>query len=188
MHLPYQFLIACRGDGTPLRAGDGGRGQPANLTGSMHAIMAREFPQAPLVGVGAVVLRGDDVLLVRRAKPPRAGEWSLPGGLQKLGETVFEAAAREVREETGVSAEPLTIVDVVDLIEYEDARPGGRVRWHYTLIDVAAAWRAGEPRAAADAADAIWAPVAAVGDLVGWDETVRIVELAYRSCQAATRP
>lgn len=184
MHLPYQSLIACRGDGTPphwrSRAAGG-------LTGSTHAIMAREFPQAPLVGVGAVVLRGDDVLLIRRAKPPRAGEWSLPGGLQKLGETVFEAAAREVQEETGVTAEPLAILDVVDLIEYEGDRADGRVRWHYTLIDVVAAWRAGEPRAAADAAEAIWAPVAAVGDLVGWGETVRIVELAYRSCQAAAR-
>ncbi|MFO1113844.1 MAG: NUDIX hydrolase [Rhodospirillales bacterium] len=150
--------------------------------------MVREFPQAPLVGIGAVVLRGDDVLLIRRAKPPRAGEWSLPGGLQKLGETVFEAAMREVREETGVTAEPLAIIDVVDLIEYEDGRPGGRVRWHYTLIDVAAAWRAGEPRAAADAADAVWAPVAAIAEMVSWGETVRIVEQAHRSCREAARP
>jgi len=171
--------------------GDGG-GRPAGRTESVQAIMARqlarEFPQAPLVGIGAVVLRGDDVLLIRRAKPPRAGEWSLPGGLQKLGETVFEAAVREVLEETGVTAEPLAIVDVVDLIEYEDGRPRGRVRWHYTLIDVAAAWRAGEPRAAADAADAAWVPVAAIADFVAWGETVRIVELAHRSCQAAARP
>ena len=161
-----------------------GRGLGQRPEGSTHAIMTREFPQRPLVGVGAVVLRGDRVLLIRRAKPPRQGEWSLPGGLQKLGETVFEAAVREVLEETGVAVQPLGIVDVVDLIECDGDPASGRVRWHYTLIDVVAAWRAGEPLAAADAADAVWAPVAAVRELVGWGETVRIVELAYRSYQA----
>lgn len=147
--------------------------------------MTREYPQAPLVGIGVVVLRRDEVLLIRRARPPRQGEWSLPGGLQQLGETVFDAAVREVREETAVLVRPLGLVDVVDLIERDD-RPAGRVRWHYTLIDVAAAWTAGEPRAADDAADAAWVPVAAVAATVGWGETVRIVEQAYRAYHAAT--
>lgn len=146
--------------------------------------IAREFPQAPLVGIGVVVLRGDHVLLIRRARPPREGEWSLPGGLQNLGETVFEAAVREVREETTISVRPLGIVDVVDLIERDEDSPG-RVRWHYTLIDVAAAWSAGEPRASDDAADAAWVPVAAVAARVGWGETIRIIGQAYRAYHAA---
>ena len=150
--------------------------------------MPREYPKLPLVGVGAVVLRVDRVLLIRRAKPPRQGEWSLPGGLQKLGETVFEAAAREVMEETGVAIRPLGIVDVVDLIERDGESAGGRVRWHYTLIDVFAAWRAGEPRPGTDASQAVWAPVTTVRDMVGWGETARIVEQAYLSYRAHDEP
>ena len=144
--------------------------------------MPREYPNVPLVGVGAVVVRDGHVLLIRRAKPPRQGEWSLPGGLQKLGETVFEAARREVAEETGVVIRPLAVIDVVDLIDRD--RYDGRVRYHYTLIDVMAAWVAGEAAASADAADVLWAERAAVGRLVVWSETVRIVESAYRMLAA----
>jgi ADP-ribose pyrophosphatase YjhB (NUDIX family) len=139
-------------------------------------LVPREYPNLPLVGVGAVVVRDGRVLLIRRAKPPRLGEWSLPGGLQKLGETVFEAACREVMEEAGVVIRPLAVIDVVDLIERDDQR----VRYHYTLIDVVAAWVDGGAAAAGDAADVLWAEQAAVGRLVGWSETVRIVERAYR--------
>ncbi|HYN39920.1 MAG TPA: NUDIX hydrolase [Rhodospirillales bacterium] len=141
--------------------------------------MSREYPDRPLVGVGAVVLRGGEVLLIRRARPPLQGEWSLPGGLQKLGETVFAAAAREVREETGVAIRPLGIIDVVDLIEHDAESAAGRVRWHYTLIDVLAAWSGGEPRAAADAAEAVWAKVEDIADFVRSGETARIVRKAY---------
>lgn len=140
-------------------------------------MIPRDYPPRPLVGVGAVVLRGDRVLLVRRAKPPRNGEWSLPGGLQKLGETVFEAATREVLEETGVVVRPFAVVDVVDLIERDSDAAGG-VRWHYTLIDVIAAWRAGEPQAASDASQAVWAAISDVPRLVRWEKTVRIIKQA----------
>jgi 8-oxo-dGTP diphosphatase len=136
----------------------------------------REYPNLPLVGVGAVVVRDGRVLLIRRAKPPRRGEWSLPGGLQKLGETVFEAACREVMEEAGVVIRPLAVIDVVDLIERDDQR----VRYHYTLIDIIAAWVGGEAFAAGDAAAVLWAEQAAVRRLVAWLETVRIIECAYR--------
>ncbi len=135
--------------------------------------MSREYPLQPLVGIGAVVFRENRVLLVRRARPPRAGEWSLPGGLQQLGETVFQAAAREVLEETHVTIRPLALIDVVDLIEREPS--GARVRWHYTLIDVLALWESGEPRAADDAADAQWADATLMGSLGLWPETLRII-------------
>lgn len=145
--------------------------------------MPREFPQSPLVGVGAVVLRDDKVLLIRRAHPPRQGEWSLPGGLQKLGETVYEAAAREVMEETGIVIQPLGIVDVVDLIERDGEYLNSRVRWHYTLIDVYALWQAGEPRPGTDAEEVSWVPISNVRSMVGWGETERIVEQAYDMCK-----
>ena len=138
--------------------------------------MAREFPNLPLVGVGVVVVREERVLLIRRAKPPRRGEWSLPGGLQKLGETVFEAASREVMEETGVTVQPLAVVDVVDLIEWDERR----VRYHYTLIDILAAFVDGEAVAAADAAEVLWVEQAEVKQKVLWPETVRIIDRACR--------
>ena len=98
--------------------------------------MTREFPDRPIAGVGVVVLGAKGVLLVKRAKPPRQGQWSLPGGAQKLGETVFEAARRETLEETGLEIEVLGLIDVVDSIASDDG--GGEIRYHYTLIDVLA--------------------------------------------------
>ena len=138
--------------------------------------MSREFPNVPLVGVGVVVVREERVLLIRRAKAPRRGEWSLPGGLQKLGETVFQAASREVREEAGITVQPVAVVDVVDLIEWDEQR----VRYHYTLIDLLANFIDGEAVAGADAAEVLWAQQAEVEQKVLWPETVRIIDRACR--------
>lgn len=145
--------------------------------------MPREFPNLPLVGVGVVVVREERVLLIRRAKPPRQGEWSLPGGLQKLGETVFEAASREVREEAGITVQPLAVIDVVDLIEWDEQR----VRYHYTLIDLLAAFIDGEAVAGADAAEVLWAEQAEVEQKVLWQETLRIIDRACRMYAARQR-
>lgn len=131
-----------------------------------------------MVGIGVVCLRGDDVLLIRRAKPPRAGSWSLPGGRQKLGETVHQAALRELEQETGVEAEIGPLLDVVDSISRDD---DGRIRYHYTLVDFAAYWRSGEPRAGGDAADARWVSPTVLDGLDLWHETRRIIELARRT-------
>ena len=138
--------------------------------------MQREYPARPLVGIGAIVRRGNEVLLVRRTKPPRANAWSLPGGLQKLGETVFAAAEREVREETGVSAQGWRLIAIADLIEHDDT---GRVRYHYTLIDVAATWCSGEAVAGDDASAVAWAGIDDVARYELWDETVRVIRLAF---------
>ena len=146
--------------------------------------MRRAYPERPLVGIGVVVMRRDQVLLIRRAKPPRANAWSLPGGLQKLGETVFAAAAREMREETGVDAEGWTLVAVADLIEHDDL---GRVRYHYTLIDVAATWRAGEAIAGGDAAAVAWADIDDLGPFDLWQETERVIRLAFARARQARR-
>ncbi|MBF0305655.1 MAG: NUDIX hydrolase [Alphaproteobacteria bacterium] len=118
--------------------------------------MAHVYPEHPVIGVGAVVIRGTEVLLIRRGRPPSLGRWSLPGGKQKLGETVAEAAAREVMEETGLTIAVGAVVAVVDLIEPDEK---GRIRYHYTVVDLLADWVAGEPVAADDAEAAIWAPL-----------------------------
>jgi ADP-ribose pyrophosphatase YjhB (NUDIX family) len=140
----------------------------------------RLYPQRPLIGVGAVVCRGNQVLLIRRGTPPRIGEWSLPGGAQRLGETVFEAAVREVAEEAGVAIAVLGMIDVIDMIDRDEQ---GRIRFHYTLIDVAARWQAGEPRAAGDASDAAWMDVDCLDGLGMWHETLRVIRLGHRRCR-----
>ena len=135
----------------------------------------RLYPDRPIVGVGVAVFRGGDVLLIKRAKPPVSDRWSIPGGAQEIGETVREAALREVAEETGLAVEIVGLIDVVDGIT-RDAE--GRARYHYTLVDFAANWLSGEARAASDAAAVRWVPHDALAAIPMWDETRRIVESA----------
>ncbi len=135
----------------------------------------RTYPSRPYVGVGVVVFRGEEVLLCKRGKEPRRDGWSIPGGAQETGETVFEAGRRELAEETGVDAEIFALVDVIDAISRD---PDGRVRMHYTLVDVAAEWRAGEAVAADDVADVMWSPIVEIERYVLWSETLRVIRLA----------
>lgn len=129
----------------------------------------------PTVGVGVVCLRGAEVLLIRRAKPPRQGEWSLPGGRIEWGETAAAAALRELREETGVEAELTGLLDVIDGLF-----PGldGALAGHYVLVDYAARWLSGEPCAADDALDARFWPLDQALQLPMWEETLRVIALA----------
>ena len=118
----------------------------------------RRFPSRPIVGVGAVVFVDQQVLLVKRAHPPRAGSWSLPGGAVELGETVQAALVREMLEETGLQVHVGAVVDVVDRIQVEE---DGRVAYHFVVIDYLCAVRGGTLRAGSDVADvALVAPSA----------------------------
>lgn len=137
--------------------------------------MSRTYPSQPVVGVGVVVWHGDRVLLIKRGKPPRAGQWSLPGGAQKLGETLAETARREVYEETGLDIDLGEIVATLDLIDRDD---DGRVRHHYTLVDFVAEGLGSELVAGDDAADARWFERADIDTLGLWSETVRIIDIA----------
>ena len=112
-----------------------------------------EYPERPFVGVGVVVLRGDEVLLVQRVKAPYKGQWSIPGGKQRLGETVMQAVHRELLEETGVKIEQPTLLDVVDVIVPDD---NGNIQYHYTLVDYKAEWLSGEYRSGDDADAVKW--------------------------------
>lgn len=116
--------------------------------------MAREYPTAPVAAVGGVVLDGDRVLLVRRALPPRQGEWSLPGGRLELGESLADGAAREVREETGLEVAVGPVVEVFDRVHRDEA---GGIRFHFVIVDFLCRVTGGTLRAGDDAADARWA-------------------------------
>ncbi|SLN28586.1 Phosphatase NudJ [Oceanibacterium hippocampi] len=146
---------------------------------------SREYPARPMIGVGVVLWQGDRLLLVRRGKPPRAGQWSLPGGLQELGETTVEAALREVREETGVECRILGLVDIVDAI-VPDAN--GRVRYHYTLLDFVAEWVSGEARADSDADAVAWIRRDEAAHYLEWSETLRIIDQSVTMRPTASRP
>jgi 8-oxo-dGTP diphosphatase len=113
----------------------------------------RRYPDRPIIGVLAVVVRDGRALVVRRANPPLAGRWGFPGGVLELGETVAEGAMRELREETGVVAEPAETLTVLDSIHREDS---GRVRYHYALVAVRCIWRSGDGIAADDADEVAW--------------------------------
>ena len=114
----------------------------------------REYPDRPWVGIGCIVFREEAVLLVRRGKPPRIGQWSLPGGAQHVGERAEEAARRELREEASIEVGQMALAYVFDAINQDD---DGRALYHYTIIDFAAHWLEGEARAGDDVSEVAWA-------------------------------
>jgi ADP-ribose pyrophosphatase YjhB (NUDIX family) len=149
--------------------------------------MRREFPDAPLVGVGAVVVDEGRVLLVRRGSEPMKGRWTLPGGLVELGEPLEAAVIREVREETGLAVEPLELIELLDRIH----REGGRVRFHYVVADYLCRVTGGELRAASDADAVRWVehaewnrPGSTLGALQIDPVTVRVVEAGWQRARA----
>jgi ADP-ribose pyrophosphatase YjhB (NUDIX family) len=137
--------------------------------------MKRDYPERPFVGVGVVVWHDSHVLLVKRGRAPRLGQWSIPGGAQHIGETVEEAARREVMEETALEVRVTELLDVIDMIDRDER---GHVRHHYTLIDVAAEAVTVAVRAGDDAADAAWVSPQQLPDFDLWDETRRVIALA----------
>lgn len=129
-------------------------------------------PARPLIGVGIVCWRGDDVALIRRGKPPLAGHWSIPGGALEWGESLIEAAHRELHEETHLTADILSPPLFAESITRgENGQPGH----HYVLIDFAARYRGGQLQAGSDAAEARWVPWREALTLVAWGKTADII-------------
>jgi 8-oxo-dGTP diphosphatase len=116
--------------------------------------MKRDYPERPVIGVGAVIVSGDRALLVRRATDPLKGEWSVPGGMLELGEKLRDGAAREAREETGLQVEVGEVLDVFDSIFTDD---DGRTQYHYVLIDFLCQAIAGDAAAGSDVSEVKWA-------------------------------
>ncbi len=137
--------------------------------------MSREYPDRPFVGIGIIVLKPDAVLLVRRGKAPNWGKWSLPGGAQELGETAEQAARRELLEETALSVGPIYLATNVDAIHHDEA---GRIRFHYTIIDFAAAWVSGDPHPGDDVTDLRWGLLDKLNEYDLWSEAHRAIAIA----------
>jgi len=116
-------------------------------------MVSGEYPLQPIIAVGAVVVHQEQILLIRRGKEPAQGEWAIPGGRVELGETMREAAVREVMEETGISIRPGELVYSFETIESDS---DDRIRFHYVIFDFMAEYQSGEPHAQDDALDARW--------------------------------
>ena len=139
----------------------------------MTTQLRSEYPDAPRVGVGAVVVRDGRVLLVKRGKPPNQGMWAIPGGRVELGETLQEAVERELREETGITVRAGSAVYTFDVIMRDDA---GRVQYHYVIVDMLAEYIAGEPCAGDDAVDVGWKTARELDVLSVYPPTVELLK------------
>jgi ADP-ribose pyrophosphatase len=138
--------------------------------------MQRRYPDQPLLAVGAVVFDRGRVLLVKRGQPPAAGQWSIPGGSVRLGETLQEAAEREMLEETGLlvrAGEPVHTFDVVQRDSW------GRVLYHYVIVDLEAVYTGGVPEAGSDVLDCRWVGPGELGELEVNPETVLLLRKRY---------
>jgi 8-oxo-dGTP diphosphatase len=152
--------------------------------------MQREFPTAPLVGVGAVLVDQGRVLLVKRATEPLKGQWSLPGGLLELGEGLLDAVVREVAEETGLVVKPIELIELLDRIHHLD----GRVQYHYVIADYLCRVTGGTLQAASDAAAVRWVERTEWNQLNGHLDrlkidpvTVRVIELGLQRAHLLAR-
>jgi 8-oxo-dGTP diphosphatase len=118
-------------------------------------VLSKQYPKKPVVGVGAVILDGDKILLEQRKNEPSKGKWSVPGGLVELGESMEDAVIREVKEETGLDVYEPQLVDLVNYVSYGEK---GAVIYHYVIIDYLVTVMGGKPKAASDAAALKWVP------------------------------
>lgn len=137
--------------------------------------MNREYPQCPLVGVGAIIVRDSRVVLVKRGRAPLLGEWSIPGGLLETGETLRQGAEREAQEETGLLVHAAELLGVFERLVPDDAQ---RTRYHYVLIDFLCEVISGELKAAGDADEARWFSLNELNNLKLPDDTAAVVRTA----------
>jgi 8-oxo-dGTP diphosphatase len=138
--------------------------------------MNREFPEVPLVGVGAIIIEANEIVLVKRLHPPLQDKWSIPGGVLEIGELVREAAVREAREETGLVVQPGELLGVYDRVLRDVEK---RVQYHYVLIDFLCRKIAGELVAASDAAEVRWFRREELAELKLAEDTLDVIKKGF---------
>ncbi len=143
----------------------------------MKAVDNRRYPERPLLGVGAIIWDGDRVVLVERGNEPLKGIWSVPGGLVEVGESLKEAIRREVREETNLDVEPLSVVEIFERIMRDDA---GRPEYHYVLVDFLCRVLGGKLEAATDVSRARWVPRTDLHSYRITEGTLAVIEKALQ--------
>ncbi len=141
--------------------------------------MNRRYPQRPYAGVGAIIFRGEEVLLVKRGRPPALGKWSIPGGLVELGESLEASVRREVLEEVGLEVRVIDLVAALDRVIFDE---NGRLEYHYILLDFLCEISGGNPIAASDADECRFVPIE---DLLDYDMTRGTEEVIKRAYQKA---
>ena len=144
--------------------------------------MQREYPEQALVGVGAIIVQDGRVLLVQRGQAPLLGEWSIPGGLLEIGETLRQGAEREAQEETGLVVRATELLGVFERMVADDQK---RTRFHYVLIDFLCKVLSGELKAAGDAADARWFAADKLSAIPLPDDTATVIRLGIQKCSNA---
>lgn len=147
--------------------------------------MSRRYPQRPLVGVGAIIFRGDRVLLVQRGKEPSYGKWSVPGGLVEVGESLREAVLREVHEEVGLTVAVRDLVVALDRVIRDQT---GRIEYHYILLDFLCEGQEGEPSPDSDALDCRFVPIDSLGQYEMTRGTEGAIRRAYALAQGTPQP
>jgi ADP-ribose pyrophosphatase YjhB (NUDIX family) len=140
----------------------------------------RRYPKRPLLGVGAVILDGDQILLVERGNEPLKGFWSLPGGLLEIGERLADAIRREVVEETGLEVEPVAMHEIFERIMPDKS---GNPEYHYVLVDYVCRVTGGALQAASDANRAAWVPQRDLRDYRLTEGTLAVIERAFANLQ-----
>ena len=146
---------------------------------------SRQYPERPIVGVGAVIVDDGQVVLIRRRYEPLAGQWSLPGGAVELGETLEASVVREMREETGLDVEVGPVIEVFDRITLDDAR---RIRYHYVLVDYLCWIVGGKLRAGSDVDDAVLVDPSQLGPYGLTTKATAVIERAMQLAREAPRP
>ena len=147
--------------------------------------MERRYPQRPFAGVGAIIFRGDEVLLVKRGSPPALGKWSVPGGLVELGESLEAAVRREVLEEAGIEVNVLDLVAVLDRVIRDEQ---GEIEYHYVLLDFLCEPAEGAPLAGSDASECCFVPIAELGRYDLTRGTEKVIQKAAEQAKARSIP
>jgi 8-oxo-dGTP diphosphatase len=141
--------------------------------------MKRDYPDRPIVGVGAVIVADERVVLVRRGREPLLGQWSIPGGVVESGESLRQAAAREAEEETGLQVEVGEVLEVFESIVPGTESNAGKAQYHYVIIDFLCRTKSGELRAGGDALEARWVRRDELPELKVSDSACKVIAKAF---------